>query len=101
LPRRLLEKPAKVLQAHLRNERQARTQHALVDQESSDADGKEAKSVELAEAVANLQPDHADEEARNLRRPAARFQKRWAVHVALQEGDEVGPSLGYNVMINV
>lgn len=76
-----LEQADKVARRDLGHQRHGRGGHLLVDEEPADASREEAQGVELAQAVADLEPDHAHEKRRQLRRLAARLDQRRAVHV--------------------
>lgn len=75
----------------------------LVDEEAADARRQEAQRVELAQAVAHLEPDDAEQVARDLHAPlvARRVQQRGAVHVGLEEGDEVRAGLADDEVVDV
>lgn len=49
----------------------------------------------------DLQPDHAHQERRELRRAAVRLEVGRAVHVRLQERDEVRPRLAHDEVVDV
>lgn len=91
----------------------------LVDEEAADADGQEAQGVELAQAVAQLEADDAEEVRRDHLSvaPAAASaagerkgkeepreeggRRRGAVHVGLEEGHQVGARLAHDEVVHV
>lgn len=101
ISRGCLQQPNEIPRCDLRHQHHARTGDALVDQEPSNSCGKEAEGVKLAEAVAHFEPDHAYQEGSDGGGGTARFEEGWAVHVGLEEGNEVGTGLGDDEVIDV
>lgn len=101
LARGRLEQPHKVARRHLGHERHGRGGDLLVDEEAADARGQQAQGVELAQPMPDLEADHAHEEGRELGRAVGGARRRRAVHVGLEEGDQVGAGLADDEVVHV
>lgn len=98
---RRLQQPDKVPDGHLGHERHARSGDALVHQEAADAGGEKLEGVQLAEAVADLEAHHADQEGGHRGGFVAGLDERGAVHVALEKRDQVGAGLADDEVVYV
>lgn len=102
--RRMFQQPQQIRRRQLRNQRQARTVDRLIDQQTADGRRQHAKSVELVQAMVELEREESEQGRGEVPGAAGHSVAgggRAVLQVGAQEGRDVGPRLRHDEVVHV